>query len=69
MMYSSANIIKMVESKWMRRALYVTRIPMNGKKNTYRIVSGKHIGRDHLQDLGVDRIVILKCLMKWNVRM
>jgi hypothetical protein len=45
----------------MRRAGFVAR--MKEMKKVYRILLGKRKGRDHLQDLGVDRIIILKWIV------
>jgi hypothetical protein len=34
------------------------------KRNAYRILVGKHEGKNHLEDLGVDGNIILKCIVQ-----
>jgi hypothetical protein len=44
-LYSSANIIRIIQSRRMRGAGHVAR--MGEKRNAYRILVGKPEGRDH----------------------
>jgi len=37
---------------------------MGDKRGTYRILLGHLRERDHLEDLGLDRRMILKCIFK-----
>ena len=38
-------------------------------RSLYRILMGKHEGKNHLEDQGVDGRIILRCIFrKWDVR-
>jgi hypothetical protein len=63
-LYSSPNIRK-IKSRRMSWAGHEAL--MGDTRDTYRVLVGRPEGRDHLEDLGVDRRVILKWIFKkWN---
>jgi tRNA-binding EMAP/Myf-like protein len=51
-MYSSPNIIRLIESGRMRWAAHATH--MGDKRNAYWVSVEDHEERDHLEDLEVD---------------
>jgi hypothetical protein len=51
-LYSSPDIIRQIKSKRMRSAGHVARMGKGG--NVYRVLVGKHEGKGHLEDQGVD---------------
>jgi hypothetical protein len=58
--FALLTIIQVMKDDEMGRAC-----GMYGKKiNTYRVLVGKLVNRDHLQDLGIDGKVILKRVLK-----
>jgi hypothetical protein len=64
-LYSSANIIRVIESRRMDREGHVAR--MGERRGAYRVLLGKPEGRNHLKDPGVDGRIILKFIFeKWD---
>jgi hypothetical protein len=58
--YSSLNIITVITSRKMR---WVGLVPhMEETRNTYKNFVVKVKGIDHLEDLGVDGMIALKCM-------
>jgi len=56
-LYSSPNIVRVLNSRRMRWAGHVAR--MGEEREVYRILVGKPGGRNHWGDLGVDGWIIL----------
>ena len=64
--YCSPNIFRVMKSKIMRLARNVAR--MGERIGVYRILVGKHEGKNHLGDPDVDGIIILiRIFRKWDV--
>jgi hypothetical protein len=57
-LYSSPNIIRVIKSRRLRWAGHVAR--MGKRRDAYRALVGKPEGRNHLEDPGIDRRIILK---------
>jgi hypothetical protein len=57
-LYSSPNIIRVMKSRRLRWAGEVAR--MGDRRCAYRALVGKPEGRNHLEDPGVDGMIILK---------
>jgi hypothetical protein len=63
-LYSSPNIIQVSTSRRISWSGHVAR--MVKRRGAYRSVVGQ-VERDHLEDIGVDRRIILKCVFKkWD---
>jgi hypothetical protein len=61
-LYSSPSIIRMIKSRRMRWAGHVTR--MGEKRNAYRILVGKPLGKNHWVDQAVGGWTILKWILE-----
>jgi hypothetical protein len=61
-LYCSPNVTRVIKYRKMRWVGYVAR--MGDKRGTYRILLGHLRERDHLEDLVLDRRMILKCIFK-----
>jgi hypothetical protein len=61
-LYSSPNIIQGIIARKMQWAEHVA--PMGERRSVYRIVVGKQKQRDHLEDLGIEVMIILKLFFK-----
>jgi uncharacterized protein YjiS (DUF1127 family) len=55
-LYASANIIRVIKSRWMRLVGHVAH--MGKLRNAYNIWLENMKGRDHLKDLHVDGRII-----------
>jgi hypothetical protein len=65
-MNCSPNILRVIKSRKMRWVGHVART--GDRRNAYRVLVGRPAGRKHLEDLGVDGSIMLKCILnKWNV--
>ena len=61
-MSPSTNIILATKSRRIRWAGHVA-----WRRGAYRVLVGKHEGQNHLEDLGIDRRIILKLTFrKWD---
>jgi hypothetical protein len=60
-LYSSSNIVSMIKSRKIRLMGYVAYMGRTRKGYKSQIKNPK--GRDHLEDLAVDRRIILKCIL------
>jgi hypothetical protein len=56
-LYSSPNIVRVIESRGMRWAGHVAR--MEEGRGVYRVLVGRPKARDHWKDLGVDGRITL----------
>jgi hypothetical protein len=64
-MSSSTNIILAIKSSRIRWAEHVA--CMEERRGAYRVLVGKPEGQNHLEDLGVDRGIILRWIFKkWD---
>jgi hypothetical protein len=71
-LYSSPNIIRMIKSKTMRLARYVSR--MGAMRNAYRILVGRHEGKRPLErprrrwvdDIKIDLTYLLTYLLMYG---
>jgi hypothetical protein len=61
-LYSSTNIIRVIKTRRIRWAGRVE--PMEGEEKCLQVVGGEVWERDHLEDLDVDRRIILKRIFK-----
>jgi hypothetical protein len=61
-LYSSPNIIRMIKSRRMISAGHVAR--MGKSRSAYRVLVGKPEERNHLEDPGVNRRIILKWILR-----
>jgi hypothetical protein len=61
-LYSSLNIIRVIKSKRLRWAGHVAH--MGARRVAYRALVGKPEGRNHLEDPGVDGMIILKWIFE-----
>jgi hypothetical protein len=59
-MYGSQNIIR-VNKQRMRWEGHVA--SMGETRNAYKVLVRKQKGRDHVEELGVDGRIILKCIL------
>jgi hypothetical protein len=57
-LYCLPNIIRVIKSRRMRWAGHVTR--MGERRDAYRVLMGKLEGKNHLEDPGVDGMIILR---------
>ena len=57
-LYSSPNIVLVIKSRRMRWVGHVAR--MGEKRGIHSVLVGKLKGRNHLEDPGIDGIVILR---------
>jgi len=65
-LYSSSNIVRVINSRRMRWAGNVA--CMGEERGVYSVLVGKPEGRNHWGDLGVDGWIILGWIsMKWDV--
>jgi len=65
-LYSSPNIVRVINSRRMRWAGHVAR--MGEEREVYRVLVGKQEGGDHWGDLGEDGWIILGCISRrWDV--
>jgi hypothetical protein len=60
-LYSSPNVIRAIKSMRMRWASYVTCI--EEIRNAYKILVEKVEGKSNSEDLGLDRRIILECIL------
>jgi hypothetical protein len=58
----SPNIIRVIKSRRMRGVRHVAR--MGETEGVYRVLVGNLRERDHLECLGMDGMIILKCIFK-----
>jgi len=56
-LHPSPHIIKLIKSRWVRRAGYVAH--MGTIRNDYKVLVKRPERRDHLKDLGVDGRILL----------
>ena len=61
-LYASPNIIRAIKSRRMRWAGHVA---STEKRGVYRDLVGTSEGKRHLEDLGIDRRIILKLILMW----
>jgi len=65
-LYCSPNIIRVIKSRRMRWAGHVAR--MGERRGVHRVLVGKTEGKNHLEDQGIDGMIILRWIfMKWEV--
>jgi hypothetical protein len=55
-LYASPNVIRVIKSRGMKWAGLVA--CMREMRNAYKIMVGKVEGRDHSEELGIDRIIL-----------
>jgi hypothetical protein len=55
--YYSQNIIRVIKSKRMRWVGHVTRL--GERRGAYRVLVGKSEGENHLEDLDIDRRIVI----------
>jgi hypothetical protein len=60
--YFSPSIIGMIKSRIMRWSGHAAR--MGVRRGSYWVLVGKPGGQNHLEDLGVDKGIILKLVLK-----
>jgi hypothetical protein len=60
-LYASPNIIRAIKSRRMR---WVGHVARTEKRGVYRVLVGKPEGKRHLEDLDIDRRIILKLIFK-----
>jgi len=65
-MYSSSNIIQVIKSRRKKRSRHI--VLMGKTRSAYRVLMGKpEGGKQHLEDLGLDKKVKLTCIFKkWH---
>ena len=64
-MYFSPNIVRMIKWRRMRWAGHV----LYRGRGVYRVLVGKPVERDHLEELGVNGMIILRRIFrKWDLR-
>ena len=61
-LYSSLNIVQVIKSRRMRSAGHVARMGVG--RGMYMVLVGKHGGKDHWGDLGVDGRIILRWIFR-----
>ena len=65
-LYSSPNIVWVIKLRRLRWTGHVAH--MGERRGEYGILVGKPEERDHLEDPGIDRRIILRCIFrKWDV--
>jgi len=65
-LFCSPNIGRVMKSRRMRRAGHVACMVERG--DVYRVLVGKTEGQNHVEDPGVDGMIILRWIFrKWNV--
>jgi len=64
-MCSSPNIVRVIKSRKMRWAGHAAR--MGERRCLYRVLVGELEGKKHFEDPGVDGIIILRWIRKWNL--
>jgi len=61
-LYSSPNIIQGIIARKMKLTVHAA--PMGERRGAYKILVGKQKESDHLEDLGIDGMIILKLFLK-----
>jgi hypothetical protein len=64
-LYSSPNIVRVINSRKMRWAEHVA--GMGESRGVYRVLVGNLRERDHLGDPGVDGRIIYNCILRWDL--
>jgi len=61
-LYTSPSITRVIKSKRMRLTLCVA--CMGETRNAYNILTGKTQRGDHSEELSIDRMTILECILR-----
>jgi hypothetical protein len=65
-LYSSPNIVRVIKSRRMRWARHVASV--GERRGAYRVLVEQPEGKNHLEDSGVDGMIILRWIFrKWDV--
>ena len=65
-LYCSPHIVRVIKSRRMRWARHVASV--GERRGAYRVLVEKPEGKDHLEDRGVDGMIILRSIFReWNV--